>query len=126
MEKILRLKGLAEREICTSFMMGCSGLAGLYEEVKYEDVEDCLTKALHFGVRMFDTAPHYGCGLSELRMGKAFLNVNVSDTKVYTKVGRIIIPRQCYVEGQHELEESNVPGSDECIFPGFIMNNNTS
>lgn len=43
------------------------------------------------GIRYFDTAPFYGAGLSEIRMGKVLSNHNRDDYVLSTKVGRMIL-----------------------------------
>jgi D-threo-aldose 1-dehydrogenase len=44
------------------------------------------------GVRYFDTAPGYGNGLSEHRLGQALRRVDRADVVVSTKVGRTLTP----------------------------------
>ncbi len=44
------------------------------------------------GVRYFDTAPHYGLGLSEKRVGAGLAHYNRDEFVVSTKVGRILEP----------------------------------
>lgn len=48
----------------------------------------CVRRALELGIRYFDTAPWYGAGLSESRLGKALQGR--TDVSVSTKCGRII------------------------------------
>ena len=54
---------------------------------------DVLRTALDDGCRTFDTAPHYGNGLSEHRFGEALREVPVHEHVLSTKVGRILKPR---------------------------------
>lgn len=54
---------------------------------------DCLAAvdtAWEKGLRFFDTAPHYGLGLSEQRLGKALKGRSPEDYVVSTKVGRLL------------------------------------
>jgi len=44
------------------------------------------------GVRYFDTAPHYGLGLSEARLGRALAGRPRAELVVSTKVGRLLVP----------------------------------
>jgi len=69
---------------------GCSGLAGLYQPVSDRDVEEVLNAAWDSGIRYFDTAPHYGNGASEQRLGQ-FLR-NKTGWTLSTKVGRVLRP----------------------------------
>ena len=43
----------------------------LYKPVSDEEARDTLAAALNSGLNFFDTAPHYGAGLSERRIGDA-------------------------------------------------------
>jgi aryl-alcohol dehydrogenase-like predicted oxidoreductase len=75
----------------TRFALGCAPLAGLYREVSEEDAAETLAAAWRGGVRAYDTAPLYGKGLSERRVG-AFLSKQPRDELVLsTKVGRLIV-----------------------------------
>jgi D-threo-aldose 1-dehydrogenase len=69
---------------------GGAPIGGLFESVSDEQASDCLAQAWAAGQRYFDTAPHYGAGLSERRIG-AFLAEKPSNGWVLsTKVGRLI------------------------------------
>ena len=81
--------------------LGCSQLGNLYREVSDEDAQATLDTAWELGVRYFDTAPHYGLGLSERRVG-AGLAARPRDAYVLsTKVGRVLEPVEV-VEGLDE------------------------
>jgi len=69
---------------------GCASLGNLYHEVSDEEAADILTTARSSGFRYFDTAPHYGQGLSERRVGDALRGS--SDYVLSTKVGRLLRP----------------------------------
>ena len=47
-------------------------------------------KALDLGVNFFDTAPVYGNGSSELRLGKAFAGIDRSKLVINSKFGRLV------------------------------------
>ena len=51
-----------------------------------------MTTAWARGFRYFDTAPHYGQGLSERRVGDALRSLGVNDYVLSTKVGRLLRP----------------------------------
>jgi D-threo-aldose 1-dehydrogenase len=71
---------------------GGGPIGNLYAEVSDEDAFGALEAAWDAGVRYFDTAPHYGLGLSERRLG-AFLASRPRDSFVVsTKVGRVLEP----------------------------------
>ncbi len=44
------------------------------------------------GIRYFDTAPHYGLGLSERRLGAALSEYPRTEFTLSTKVGRLLVP----------------------------------
>lgn len=68
---------------------GGAALGNLYSEVGDAEAEAALAAAIAGGVRYFDTAPFYGYGLSERRMGRAI--GRRADLLVSTKVGRLIV-----------------------------------
>jgi D-threo-aldose 1-dehydrogenase len=72
--------------------MGCSALGNLYHSVSDSEANAAILTALKGGVRYFDTAPLYGFGLSERRLGAALSAVGTSDVVVSTKVGRLLQP----------------------------------
>lgn len=76
----------------TRLAFGAAGIGNLYRAVGDEDAARALATAWDRGIRSFDTAPHYGLGLSERRLG-AFLRDRPRDTyTVSTKVGRLLVP----------------------------------
>ncbi|MEU5634663.1 aldo/keto reductase [Streptomyces rishiriensis] len=72
--------------------LGAAPLANLYSEVTDEQAHDTVTAAWRRGVRYFDTAPHYGLGLSERRLGAALREFPRARYTVSTKVGRRLEP----------------------------------
>ena len=53
----------------SQMIFGGAPIAGLYAPVSAETAADALEAAWAAGIRAFDTAPHYGVGLSEQRIG---------------------------------------------------------
>lgn len=91
----------------SSFTLGCAQLGNLYKARSDEEAAAILQSAWDSGVRDFDTAPHYGLGLSEQRLG-AFLRDKPRDAyTVSTKVGRLLVP--------------NASGSDRLDDEGFVV-----
>jgi D-threo-aldose 1-dehydrogenase len=76
----------------TTFGFGAAGIGNLYNEVSDATAEAALQAAWDAGVRYFDTAPHYGLGLSERRLGKFLAGVPRDSYVVSTKVGRLLEP----------------------------------
>lgn len=68
--------------------LGAAALGNLYTEVAESDAHAAVTTAWRRGVRHFDTAPHYGLGLSERRLGAALRTHPRAAYTLSTKVGR--------------------------------------
>ncbi|MFJ4621906.1 aldo/keto reductase [Streptomyces sp. NPDC088812] len=76
----------------TRLGLGTAGLGNLYTEVGDEQAHEAVAAAWRQGVRYFDTAPHYGLGLSERRLGAALREHPRAAYTVSTKVGRRLEP----------------------------------
>ncbi|MEU9644924.1 aldo/keto reductase [Streptomyces sp. NPDC048188] len=76
----------------TALGFGAAAVAGLYEEVGEEQAAATLEVAWDAGIRYFDTAPHYGLGLSERRLGAALRSRPRDAYTLSTKVGRLLEP----------------------------------
>ncbi|MEP6480148.1 MAG: aldo/keto reductase [Rhodoglobus sp.] len=84
---------------------GAANLGNLYREISDEQAWAALDAAWDAGIRYFDTAPHYGLGLSEKRLG-AFLQTKPrNEFVISTKVGRLLRPNPDF-DGQLDLENS--------------------
>ncbi|AIY02886.1 aldo/keto reductase [Arthrobacter sp. PAMC 25486] len=71
---------------------GAAGIGNLYKAMSDDVAAATIAAGWDAGLRYFDTAPHYGLGLSERRVG-AFLTTKPRDEFVIsTKVGRILEP----------------------------------
>jgi D-threo-aldose 1-dehydrogenase len=76
----------------TRMGMGGAALGGLYHEVPHDAAAQSVEAAWARGINLFDTAPLYGHGHSEERMG-GVLQTHPRDTFVLsTKVGRVLVP----------------------------------
>lgn len=71
--------------------LGCAALGNLYSPVSDADAAATVTAAWDRGVRFFDTAPLYGHGLSERRLGQALAGFDRDETVLCTKVGRVLV-----------------------------------
>jgi D-threo-aldose 1-dehydrogenase len=74
----------------TELAFGAAGIAGLYTPVSDEQAYAALDAAWNAGIRYFDTAPHYGIGVSERRLGAMLWGR--SGYTLSTKVGRLLEP----------------------------------
>lgn len=86
----------------TTLGFGAASIGNLYRPVTVGDARGVLDAAWMGGVRSFDTAPHYGLGLSERRLG-AFLRDKPRDQfRVSTKVGRLLVDNPAFAGGTDE------------------------
>jgi D-threo-aldose 1-dehydrogenase len=76
----------------TELGLGGGPLGNLFEEVADDTALATVDAAWAAGVRYFDTAPHYGLGLAERRLGRALAGRPRTDYTVSTKVGRLLEP----------------------------------
>ncbi|MCF2128135.1 aldo/keto reductase [Strepomyces sp. STD 3.1] len=76
----------------TALGLGAAAIAGLYEDVGEDEAAATVEAAWDAGIRYFDTAPHYGLGLSERRLGAALRTRPREDFVLSTKVGRVLEP----------------------------------
>jgi D-threo-aldose 1-dehydrogenase len=72
--------------------LGCAQLGNLYREVDDATAARTVTAAWDAGIRYFDTAPHYGLGLSERRLGAVVRGFPRAEYVLSTKVGRRLVP----------------------------------
>ncbi|MEV0704158.1 aldo/keto reductase [Saccharopolyspora sp. NPDC050389] len=76
----------------TSLGFGAASLGGLYAPLGDDEAHATLEAAWEAGIRYFDTAPHYGVGLSEERLGRFLADKPRGSYVVSTKVGRLLVP----------------------------------
>ncbi|WP_367186992.1 aldo/keto reductase [Roseibium sp.] len=76
----------------TDLAFGASGIGNMGRMVSDEEANTVLERAWAEGIRYFDTAPHYGRGLSEKRLGRFLKQKNRDDFVLSTKVGRVLSP----------------------------------
>lgn len=73
-----------------SLAFGGAPVGNLYAGMDDEAARETVAHAWRHGIRHFDTAPYYGYGLSETRIGDALQGVARSSYTVSTKAGRLI------------------------------------
>lgn len=72
--------------------LGTSPLAGLFEAVSADAARATVDRAWDVGVRHFDSAPLYGSGIAEERLGAALAARPRDEYTISTKVGRVLVP----------------------------------
>jgi D-threo-aldose 1-dehydrogenase len=87
----LERRSLASGRVSVSVLgFGAATLGNLYSELTDAEAEAAVQAALESGVTYFDTAPSYGFGLSEARLGRALAGRARTAFTLSTKVGRRI------------------------------------
>ncbi|WP_291051748.1 aldo/keto reductase [Herbiconiux sp.] len=78
----------------TELGFGAASLGNLYRETSDAEAREAVDRAWARGIRYFDTAPHYGLGLSERRLGEALAAYPRDEYVLSTKVGRLLVPNE--------------------------------
>ncbi|WP_354012189.1 aldo/keto reductase [Dyella japonica] len=73
-----------------SLAFGGAPVGNLYAGVSDQAAREAIAHAWRQGIRHVDTAPYYGYGLSEARIGEALEGIERSSYTLSTKVGRLI------------------------------------
>lgn len=76
----------------TRLGLGCAALGGLYGDIPDEQAHAVVQTALDLGLNLIDTAPLYGSGRSEQRVGHVLKDVPRDSFVLCTKVGRVLDP----------------------------------
>ena len=76
----------------TPLGFGGASIGNLYKQVSDDEAAAVVDAAWHAGIRYFDTAPHYGLGRSEQRLGATLRRLPRASYTVSTKVGRLLVP----------------------------------
>jgi D-threo-aldose 1-dehydrogenase len=71
--------------------LGTAPLGNMFRAVPDEEAAATVEAAWDHGIRYFDTAPFYGAGLSEIRLGDALAGRPRDQYVLSTKVGRVIL-----------------------------------
>ncbi|MGA8709222.1 MAG: aldo/keto reductase [Steroidobacteraceae bacterium] len=77
---------------------GAAPIGNLFTKVADADAQAALQSAFEGGIRYFDTAPYYGYGLSERRVGQFLRGLQPENVTISTKVGRLISPGEAGAE----------------------------
>jgi D-threo-aldose 1-dehydrogenase len=76
----------------TELSFGGAGIGNLFAAISDEQAAEAVEAAWESGIRTFDTAPHYGLGLSERRLGAVLRGLPREQYTISTKVGRLLVP----------------------------------
>jgi D-threo-aldose 1-dehydrogenase len=90
--------------------LGCAQLGNLYRAMTDETAAAIVDAAWDAGIRYYDTAPHYGLGLSEQRLGAALRDRPRDEYVLSTKVGRLLEENPAYA-GERDTDGFDVPAT---------------
>ena len=88
---------IKKRKICSvnlevsELSMGTAPIGGWPVEVNEKQAFETLNTAWDKGIRYYDTAPFYGSGMAEERLGNFLKNKKREDFVISTKVGRLVV-----------------------------------
>ncbi|MGX5682258.1 aldo/keto reductase [Schumannella luteola] len=106
----MRSRTIGRAPALTALGLGTSALGNLYRETTDDEAAAAVATMWDAGVRYFDSAPHYGLGLAEQRLGSALQGRPRDEYVVSTKVGRALVPTPENV-GQLDDDGFHVPAA---------------
>ncbi|GAA2576173.1 aldo/keto reductase [Dactylosporangium fulvum] len=80
--------------LVTDLGLGAAPLGNRYTRMSDKAATALVDEAWQQGIRFFDTAPQYGLGLSERRLGAALARHDRADYVIASKVGRLLVPNR--------------------------------
>lgn len=116
------MKGLERKTLgksgiaVTRVGLGCAPLGGLYGDIPDEQALEVVRRALSLGINIIDTAPLYGYGTSEMRIGRAVADKNRDDFVLATKVGRLLVSKE---DKEADLRQDANWGTTSPLRPKF-------
>lgn len=82
----------------SALSFGAASIGNLYAALTDDEAQAVLAFAHAAGITYFDTAPHYGRGRSEQRLGRFVQGVGRDRIQISTKVGRVLRPGPALAE----------------------------
>lgn len=92
--------------LVTRLGFGGAPLGGLFEHVDEDTAAGAVLAAYDCGIRYFDTAPFYGHGKAEIRLGAILRQYRRDDFTLSTKVGRVLVPAEGGVVENNEYRDT--------------------
>ncbi len=90
---VIKTKQVGQTHLRVSTLsLGGASIGNLGHEITDADAKSLMDHAWSKGIRYFDTAPHYGRGRSEKRIGACLANRPRDDYALSSKVGRVLSP----------------------------------
>lgn len=100
----------------TEYGFGGAQAGNLFRAATDDEVDATVDAAWAAGVRYFDTAPHYGLGLSERRLGAALQRRPRHEYTVSTKVGRLLVPSSSETADRRDADGFDVPTTHQRVW----------
>lgn len=97
--------------MATTLGLGCAAFGNLYAPVSARTSTETVHAAWALGIRHLDTAPHYGLGQSERRLGEALRGLPAAEAVISTKTGRLLEPNPDHRPGDQDPEGFVVPAT---------------
>ncbi len=101
----------------TRLGLGGAPLGGLFSAVDDDDAVATIRRAWNLGIRYFDTAPLYGYGNSERRMGLALRDRPRDEFVISTKVGRLIC-EEAAIPPDADIDHQVYEGRENAFYVG--------
>jgi D-threo-aldose 1-dehydrogenase len=101
----------------TPLGFGGAPIGGLYRAVADEDAIATVRRAWDLGIRLFDTAPLYGYGASERRVGAGLSGRPRDEYVLSTKVGRLVVEADRVPAGA-EIDRQVLGGREDGAYAG--------
>lgn len=97
----------------TRLGLGGAPLGGLFQQVRDDSALATIRRAFELGINFFDTAPLYGHGKSETRMGEGLAGTSADSRVIATKVGRVL---NAAAPGEQQKDEYDNPAPFQPVF----------
>jgi D-threo-aldose 1-dehydrogenase len=101
----------------TRLGFGSAPIGGLFSAISDADATATVRRAWDLGIRYFDTAPLYGYGASERRIGWALADAPREDFTISTKVGRLIRPSDAIADDA-DIDRQEFDGREDAFYVG--------
>ena len=99
----------------TRLGFGSATIGGLFRDVPEPEAVDTVRHAEAVGVRYFDSAPLYGYGAAERRVGAALASIPRDSFVLSTKVGRLIVPRD-QITADMDVDHQRIDEQDDYYY----------
>jgi D-threo-aldose 1-dehydrogenase len=101
----------------TRLAFGGASIGGLFTEVAEDTALATLEHAWDVGIRAFDTAPLYGYGTSERRLGRLLAGKPRESFTLSTKVGRLVVDAHAVPAGA-TVDRQAFEGKEDAFYAG--------